>query len=212
MLYRTLMALTLIPMLLSSSTLATQIPLDTSAELKEKLTKLDSMQASFSQRVTDINQREIQQGVGIIALSYPNKFYWHLTEPDESLIVADGVDVWLYNPFAEEVSVLSMNQAIEASPIALLVHRDEQTWQQYEVTKQASCFSLTAKNQEPEAYSIEICFEGELLTELKLTDQQGNLSHFTLSSQRALTSDESELFKFSIPEDVDIDDQRLNKP
>ena len=162
---------------------------DDAGLLKAHLTGIESLHSEFSQKVTDVNNKNIQNGTGVFALAYPNQFYWHLTSPDESLIVADGKDVWIYNPFAEEVSVLDMAKAIEASPMALLVHRDDATWSQYNVTKSADCYNIT-------------------LSDFILEDEQGNVSQFTLSKQRILTSTESTLFQFAVPDGVDVDDQR----
>lgn len=183
---------------------------DDAASLKQKLVDLDSLKADFSQSVTDINGKLIQQGTGRFALAVPNQFYWHLTAPDESLIVADGTDVWIYNPFAEEVSVLDLNQAIDASPIALLVHRDENTWQQYTVTLSNDCFDISPKDLDSGVAKVEVCFAADNLTSMKLEDRQGNISQFQLSKQQKLTESDRNLFKFAVPEGVDIDDQRLN--
>lgn len=181
-----------------------------SGVLKAKLAEISTLKANFTQTVTDINKKEIQKGSGVFALAYPNQFYWHLTEPDESLIVADGRDVWIYNPFAEEVSVMDLNQAINASPIALLVHRDEETWSKYTVTNEDGCFSITPKSVDAGVESVDVCFDGNTLTQMVLQDQQGNVSQFMLSDQTAISDDELSMFKFTVPDDVDIDDQRLN--
>ncbi|RTR37544.1 outer membrane lipoprotein carrier protein LolA [Shewanella canadensis] len=181
-----------------------------SGVLKAKLAEISTLKANFTQTVTDINKKEIQKGSGVFALAYPNQFYWHLTEPDESLIVADGRDVWIYNPFAEEVSVMDLNQAINASPIALLVHRDEETWSKYTVTNEEGCFSIAPKSVDAGVESVDVCFDGNTLTQMVLQDQQGNVSQFMLSDQTAISDDELSMFKFTVPDDVDIDDQRLN--
>lgn len=183
---------------------------DESSVLKAKLTEIATLKAKFEQTVTDINNKQIQKGSGIFALAYPNQFYWHLTAPDESLIVADGTDVWIYNPFAEEVSVMDLNQAISASPIALLVHRDEETWSQYSVTSDNGCFNIKPKSIDAGVESVKVCFDDKTLTEMVLQDQQGNVSQFTLSEQTAIDDAEHAMFKFTVPDDVDIDDQRLN--
>ncbi|EDP98782.1 outer membrane lipoprotein chaperone LolA [Shewanella benthica] len=183
---------------------------DESSALRAKLEEMATLKANFSQVVTDINNKEIQKGSGVFALAYPNKFYWHLTEPDESLIVADGTDVWIYNPFAEQVSVMDLNQAITASPIALLVHRDEETWAQYSVTSKGDCFDIQPKSVDAGVESVKVCFKDKTLTQMVLKDQQGNVSSFQLTDQTAITEAEMSLFKFILPEDVDIDDQRLN--
>ncbi|MCL1048262.1 outer membrane lipoprotein chaperone LolA [Shewanella abyssi] len=182
---------------------------DASEQLKAKLTEIDNLKANFSQTVTDINDKVIQTGEGIFALAQPNQFYWHLTAPDESLIVADGTDVWIYNPFAEEVSVMDVNQAISASPIALLVHSDPDTWSQYQVKSNGQCFEISPLDKDAGVAEVEVCFNDITLTKMVLRDQQGNTSNFTLSDQTKVKESEGDLFKFIVPEDVDIDDQRL---
>lgn len=181
---------------------------DDAGLLKAHLTGIESLHSEFSQKVTDVNNKNIQNGTGVFALAYPNQFYWHLTSPDESLIVADGKDVWIYNPFAEEVSVLDMAKAIEASPMALLVHRDDATWSQYNVTKSADCYNITPKAIDSGVSQVKVCFNGSTLSDFILEDEQGNVSQFTLSKQRILTSTESTLFQFAVPDGVDVDDQR----
>ncbi|WP_394230673.1 outer membrane lipoprotein chaperone LolA [Shewanella colwelliana] len=193
-----------LPLMVVSNAMA-----DDSASLKQKLEELNSLHAEFSQTVTDINGKVIQQGSGTFALSVPNQFYWHLTSPDESLIVADGNDVWIYNPFAEEVSVLDLNQAIDASPIALLVHRDEKTWQQYSVTQENRCYQIVPKDIDAGVTKVAVCFDDNSLSMMTLEDQQGNISEFNLTEQGPVSDSQSSLFKFVVPEGVDIDDQRL---
>ncbi|WP_394201764.1 outer membrane lipoprotein chaperone LolA [Shewanella waksmanii] len=194
----------LLPMLFSGQILA-----DDAQALKSKLATLDTLQAKFEQTVTDVNDKLIQQGRGVFSLAVPNQFYWHLQQPDESLIVADGTDVWIYNPFAEEVSVLDLNDAINASPIALLVHRDEATWQGYQVNQQGSCFDIKPKSIDASVVKVSVCFEDETLASMALEDQQGNLSQFVLAQQSPITDAERNRFHFVVPEGVDIDDQRL---
>ena len=188
---------------------------DDSSELRGKLESLDSLKADFSQTVTDINDKVIQSGEGVFALAYPNKFYWHLTQPDESLIVADGEDLWIFNPFAEEVTVMDFADAVEASPIALLVHRDEATWAQYHVTQVKpesgkACYLIKPKSLEGSVVTVNVCFDATQLTDFNLLDEQGNHSQFVLTNQTSVAEDEQTFFNFVVPVNVDIDDQRSN--
>ncbi|WP_076537855.1 outer membrane lipoprotein chaperone LolA [Shewanella sp. UCD-KL21] len=199
---------TALALLLSGNALA-----DESAQLRDRLAKADSLKADFTQQVTDINNKVIQSGKGVFALAYPNKFYWHLTEPDESLIVADGKDLWIYNPFAEEVSVMDFADAIDASPMALLVHRDEATWSQYRVEQiepqsAKACYSIKPKADDSSVVTVTVCFNEAELSDFNLLDEQGNYSQFTLSNQTKVAEDENGLFEFTVPANVDIDDQR----
>ena len=181
---------------------------DSATVLKEKLSKVPSLKANFTQVVTDINHREIQRAKGVLALETPNKLYWHLTSPDESLIVADGKDVWLYNPFAEEVTAMDMKDVISASPIALLVHHDAKTWKDYKVTQNSNCFSIKPKAVDSTVTDVGLCFTNNTLSTLNIQDNQGNLSKFALKGQHSLTAKDEGLFKFTVPDGVDIDDQR----
>ncbi|GGP84488.1 outer membrane lipoprotein chaperone LolA [Shewanella ulleungensis] len=208
--------ITVLSLFLATSMLSAAAQADDATELRSKLAKIDNLHATFSQQVTDINNKPIQSGNGVFALSYPNQFYWHLTEPDESLIVADGTNLWVFNPFAEEVTVMDVSQAVDASPMALLVHRDDETWNKYTVMKRqnkakSNCFDIQPKKLNSSVVAVSVCFKAEQLTQFNLTDEQGNLSQFQLSAQRAVLPAENNLFKFAIPDNVDIDDQRLKQ-
>lgn len=176
--------------------------------LRDTLVSTASLKADFKQTVTDVNQKVIQTGSGVFALAHPNQFYWHLTAPDESQIVADGKDLWIYNPFAEEVVIMDFAEAINASPIALLVHRDDATWSQYSVTKKQDCYGIKPKAIDAGIVTVNVCFKDSQLAKFNVLDDKGNLSQFDLSNQQAISTDDKSLFKFVLPENVDVDDQR----
>lgn len=199
-------ALMAAPLLFSTMAMA-----DDAAQLRDKLVSTASLKANFKQTVTDVNQKVIQTGSGIFALAYPNQFYWHLTEPDESQIVADGKDLWIYNPFAEEVVIMDFAEAITASPIALLVHRDDATWSQYQVTKRKDCFEIKPKAIDSGIVAVNVCFNNRQLGHFNVVDDKGNISQFDLTQQQAIAQTDRGLFKFVLPANVDVDDQRQQK-
>ncbi|MCH1926497.1 outer membrane lipoprotein chaperone LolA [Shewanella sp. C32] len=176
-------------------------------QLQQKLDANPGFQAEFKQTVTDVNQKVIQSGTGSLALAQPNHFYWHLQQPDESLIVADGKDVWIYNPFAEEVSVLPLDQAIATSPMTLLVHRDASVWNDFDIKAQNNCYTIDPKSQDAGVQTVSVCFDGNKLTEISLNDNQGNHSEFALSAQQPIKAS-APIFTFTVPEGVSVDDQR----
>ncbi|MGL5360805.1 MAG: outer membrane lipoprotein chaperone LolA [Shewanella sp.] len=182
---------------------------DDAEQLRQTLISTPSLKAEFKQTVTDVNQKVIQTGSGVFALTQPNQFYWHLTEPDESQIVADGKDLWIYNPFAEEVVIMDFAKAIDASPIALLVHHDDATWSQYSVAKKQDCYVIKPKALDHSIVSVNVCFNKSQLSQFAVLDDKGNLSQFELSQQKAISNADKALFKFAVPANVDVDDQRL---
>ncbi len=199
-----LCAVLLSPLLYSNAVLA-----DDAKQLRDTLVKTESLKADFKQTVTDVNKKVIQSGAGVFALAHPNQFFWHLTSPDESQIVADGKDLWIYNPFAEEVVIMDFAKAIQASPIALLVHSDDATWSQYIVNKKQDCYEIKPKATDAAIATVNVCFNKSTLTQFNVLDDKGNLSQFDLSNQKAITAADKSLFKFVLPANVDVDDQRL---
>ncbi|MGL4474861.1 MAG: outer membrane lipoprotein chaperone LolA [Shewanella sp.] len=179
-----------------------------STDLQKKLANMQSLQADFSQKVTDVNDKVIQQGSGTLAMQTPNLLNWHLTAPDESLIVANNDGVWIYNPFAEEVTILDAKEILTASPVALLVSRDEKVWSQYQVAASGDCYKITPIQLDAQVQNVNLCIKGNKLVNLSILDNQGNNSQFELSNQQVLAANNSQQFSFAIPDGVDIDDQR----
>lgn len=38
-------------------------------------------------------------------------FNWHMTQPDESILVSDGKTLWFYNPFVEQATATWLKDA-----------------------------------------------------------------------------------------------------
>ena len=59
------------------------------------------------QLLTNRDQRRRRRGAtgeGELWVKRPNLFNWHMTSPDESVLVSDGQTLWFYNPFVEQVT------------------------------------------------------------------------------------------------------------
>lgn len=205
--------------------------------LRTKLSDLSFFSANFTQKVVSEAGELLEQSSGKLAISKPNLANWHTVEPDELAIVSDGSDVWFYNPWIEQVSVYSLSAAIAKTPILLLTSKDESLWQQYtvsqemvsqeqfaqesahqnKVNKQGERFVISAKDPNSQIKSLTLVFstnvqeeQGSELSQFSFLDATGQVSHIELSNFDAQKIPESSLFNFSVPEGVQIDDQRAN--
>lgn len=206
--------------------------------LRTKLAKLNFFSANFMQKVVSETGELLEQSSGKLAISKPNLANWHTLEPDELAIVSDGNDVWFYNPWIEQVSVYSLSAAIAKTPILLLTSKDESLWQQYTVTQENiplenavkenasqmieansidSSFIISAIDPNSQIKSLTLNFstasEDKPISELSkfsFLDATGQVSHIELSNFDAQKVPDSNLFNFSVPEGVQIDDQRAN--
>src|SRR5690606_27744491 len=60
-----------------------------------------------------------------VALSAPRMFRWEYEQPFPQLIVADGNDVWVYDPDLEQVTVRPQGREEQQSPLAVLIDPEQ---------------------------------------------------------------------------------------
>jgi len=181
-------------------------------ELMKKIEQLSSFKAEFSQKIFDADGKAIQTNAGSLAVSKPNLLHWQISEPNESLIVSDGKALWLYDPFIEQVSVYSVTDAIINTPILLLSNPSKIIWRDYEVERIAkNRYLIKSKNNDSQVKSLELSFSNNASTQLEefvILDATGQLSRVKLTNVTKLSTKENDLFRFTVPEGVEIDDQR----
>jgi len=203
--------------------------------LMAKLATLNHFSANFNQEVYSEAGDILEKSAGKLAISKPNLANWHTLEPDELEIVSDGENVWFYNPWIEQVSVYSLSAAIAQTPILLLTSQDETLWQNYRVTRKAltqealeqektdinseannkdETFVITANDVNSQIKSLTLRFDATdmngKLKQFSFLDATGQLSHIKLSDFDDHNSPKTSLFKFVVPQGVQIDDQRVN--
>jgi len=197
--------------------LTTAESIEAKSTLMAKLANLDHFSANFNQEVLSESGELLEQSSGKLAISKPNLANWHTIKPDELAIVSDGQDVWFYDPWIEQVSVYSLSAAIAKTPILLLTNKDETLWQQYRVTKGSvtkniESFVISAKDINSQIKSLTLIFdtskENGHLKQFSFLDATGQLSHIKLNNFDDQNSPETSLFKFVVPEGVQVDDQR----
>jgi outer membrane lipoprotein carrier protein len=177
-------------------------------QLKQKLLNLRSFEASFVQKVTDVNHEVLQQAQGIIALKQPNKLFWKLDEPNESILIADGQTLWHIDPFVEQVVALEQQQSIENNPLILLTNAQSDAWKNFNVTQQGNTFSINTTQTDASIVKLVLRFEQEKLLELNMQDGQEQLSQLVFDEIKQNQPIDDARFVFELPEGYDLDDQR----
>ncbi|KFZ31895.1 hypothetical protein IDSA_04235 [Pseudidiomarina salinarum] len=210
--YSVVSGLTLaLSLMLSSFSTAQAATADRDA-LIERLSGLSTLQAEFSQQVTDPDGELVQQLHGRMALARPNYLYWQTDAPDETLMVADGNNLWYYNPFVEQVTVYRQSEAMDQSPLLLLLDADAQAWSHYTVKQEGNSFALQPKPSADTQQSLQLMFAEDKnsarLQRIILDDGQGQISTIDLENVQLNQVVERGLFEFNLPEGVDLDDQR----
>ncbi len=198
--------------LLIAAALAAALPAwaDSLATLKAFVQEVKSGRASFTQVVTSPDGTRKRTTQGKFEFIRPDRFRFDYAKPMAQLIVADGQKVWLYDPDLNQVTVRAMNQALGATPAALLaggaLDKD---------------FSLNAlpdrnglqwaeavpKDKDSQFRSVKVGFKGRDLAAVEILDGFGQLSVLSFSQVEANASFPPDTFQFVPPKGADVLEQ-----
>jgi outer membrane lipoprotein carrier protein len=181
---------------------------DAKQQLKVKLALLATYQANFTQTVVDIENTLLQEAAGRIVLRQPNNLYWELFEPNESVLLADGTNIWNIDPFLEQVVVYGANAALENNPLILLTNPDSTQWQKFDVSRLDSQFIIKPRELNGGIESLRLVFNGDTLIEIESQDGQQQKSLLLFSEIEQNHSLPADTFRFVMPEGYELDDQR----
>ncbi|BBI92778.1 outer membrane lipoprotein chaperone LolA [Serratia symbiotica] len=187
---------------------STSVLADATQDLQNRLAKVNSFHAHFSQTVTSSDGAAVQQGAGELWIKRPNLFNWHMTSPDESVLISDGQTLWFYNPFVEQVTATWLKNATGKTPFMLITRNNANDWKQYQVKQKGDDFELTPKSSSGnlKQFAITVTHSGTIRS-FAAVEQDGQRSTYVLKSQQDVSADATK-FTFIPPQGVTLDDQR----
>lgn len=187
------------------STLVFAAPKD---ELNARLNKNSGFKANFTQTVVSPDGDIIMNGQGTAQVLRPSQFRWETEKPNETLLVSDGQDVWYYDPFVEQVTILNQSEATAQTPFVLLTRNRASDWAQYKIIQKEDLFVLIPKDSKTNVnqFQIEIDATGEV-KRFYVIEQDGQQSRFGFQNFKS-TKPNASSFVFKAPQGTAIDDQR----
>ena len=168
----------------------------------------EGFSADFSQQVISPEGETVMEGEGTVEIARPSLFRWSTTFPDENLLVSDGKTLWYYSPFIEQVSIYWQEQATEQTPFVLLTRNRASDWDNYKISQKGNEFTLipTAIDSTQGQFQINIDTKG-VVKGFNVIEQDGQKGLFTFSNVK-LGKPKVDRFTFTIPDGVEVDDQR----
>ncbi len=159
-------------------------------------------------RLSEGTSNDVLLLLGELWVKRPNLFNWHMTSPDESVLVSDGQTLWFYNPFVEQVTATWLKNATGNTPFMLITRNNASDWKQYNVKQKGDDFELTPKSASGnlKQFAISVTNSGTIRS-FAAVEQDGQRSAYTLKSQQNVAADPAK-FKFTPPKGVTLDDQR----
>ncbi|MEL0629603.1 outer membrane lipoprotein chaperone LolA [Psychromonas aquatilis] len=190
-------------------TMVTFVSAQTDSELlQQKLAKFNALDADFSQQVISPEGNLIQESLGKLVISRPGNFYWEVTSPEQELIVSNGIDVWLYSPFIEQVTIMNFADAIAGTPFALLSGADAADWANFTVKKTGEEFVISSNDSNSRNKFVFRFDKDDKIAGFSVIEELGQKSVFTLTNNINAKPLNDDFYNFKIPSGVEIDDQR----
>ena len=176
--------------------------------LKSFLAQTRTATARFEQTVLDRNMKVLQKASGTMAFSRPGKFRWQYDKPYEQVIVGDGYRLWIYDKDLDQVTERKLDQALGASPAALLAGNNA-IEKSYIVTGAGTHDGLdwldaVPRTQDTAFERIRIGFDKGTLAEMDLRDQFGQTTIIRFTDLKRNPKLPANLFEFTPPEGTDV--------
>ncbi len=177
-------------------------------ELEKFLNELRSFQADFEQVVLDERGTPIEDARGTLVLARPGRFRWDYREPYPQLIVADGKQVWIYDPELAQVTVKKLDEAVGDTPTLLLTGDAslEERFRTRGLGKRDGLEWVALKPKSPDVSFSDIRLgltRGEL-RRMELVDSFGQTTKLRFHNIVTNAQVRPELFSFTPPAGVDV--------
>jgi len=171
-------------------------------------------QADFEQSVYRENSDQADVTIGQFLIQRPNHFKWQTKEPFEQSIIADGSNLWTYDPELEQVTIQNQQSVLADSPLLLLTSSVESLVEAFEVEQVKSMqeenqllFALSPR-QNSLFESVHILIEDKKIKEFFLLDSLGGRTGVQFRNIQLNQRMDVREFIFVAPEDIDIIDSR----
>ncbi|HLU77081.1 MAG TPA: outer membrane lipoprotein chaperone LolA [Burkholderiales bacterium] len=176
--------------------------------LQQFMSRTQTAQGEFAQRIYDHSGRVTQESSGRFAFSRPGKFRWTYEKPYAQLIVGDGARIWIYDEDLQQVTVRKLDQALGSTPAALLAGSNE-ALKGFELKDEGVREGLewvlaVPREQESNFSRIRMGFSEAGLAAMELADSFGQTTVLTFDKLRRNPALDPELFKFTPPEGADL--------
>lgn len=171
---------------------------------------LKGLDGQFKQDVFDSKGKRKESSTGRVALSAPRLFRWEYVKPFPQLIIADGKQVWVYDPDLRQATVRAQGVQEENSPLAALIDpkRLDRDYRTAEVKGEGGLNWLELRPKETRSAAFDhalLGFDAQgRLTRMRILDALGQRTEIMFSGWKRNPRFANNTFRFSPPKDVDV--------
>lgn len=173
---------------------------------------MQSYAADFEQVVIGADGEALQTVAGAMHVQRPGRFRWEALPPHPQLIVTQGTDLYVFDQDLEQVTVQPVDELLSDSPAQLLVSDGTRLDALFAVRREAvpealddaEAFVLEPKDDSSLYRTIRLEFAAGLLRRLDIADHLQQVTRIAFHNARLNPDLPPGLFRFEIPEGVDV--------
>jgi outer membrane lipoprotein carrier protein len=181
---------------------------DSNKAVYQYFSTLDSFHANFTQTVKDSDGEDIQQSEGEVWIQRPGKFRWNYLSPYKQEVVANGVELWTYDPELEQATVKPIDQVLSVTPAMLLsgarkLH-EIATIHSKGVYQGQNWYQVLPLEIDETVDQVQLAFVDKQLFAIRVNDSFGNTTTIKFSNQKKNKMLPGNLFSIELPAGTDI--------
>lgn len=173
-------------------------------ELISRFERVETLKASFIQRVLDEDGEELQVLHGEMLVKSPSHFRWAIESPYSLTYVLDHLDLTVVDPDLHQVTYRTIDSPEEVPIVALLVHRDMDVLDDFTVSSTRNAFVLDPVDQMQLFKLITVYFDNRRLDAIDVRDSQDRLTEFTFRDVEENIILDDGLFDVEIASDMEV--------
>lgn len=177
----------------------------------------DDIRANFRQLSLIKSANQTKESQGTVYFKKPGKMHWEYTKPEAQLLVSDGKTMWFYVVEDRQVIVQNAEEAYGSkTPITFLSGMGKLQNDFYikllPATEKAAAYKLELlpKQPQPDVAKLILTVDpvSSRIVHTGVYDPYGNITDVYLQDIQTNTAPAEELFRFKIPEGVEVIQQK----
>ena len=177
---------------------------DAKGTLIERLTLVNTLRASFVQRLLEDDGEELQVLKGKLHMRAPSLFRWEIETPYPMTYLLRDLDLTVVDPDLHQVTYRSLDSTEEVPVVALLLHRDMDVLDDFRVTQGRNYFRLEPLDELQLFRLITMYFKSEHIDAIDVRDSQGRLTEFSFQNVEVNVDIHEKRFVAEILEGMDV--------
>lgn len=177
--------------------------------LADRLAAIREFDADFTQTVYGARGEVVQRAEGHLAIARPEQFRWELDEPYPQLIVTVGKRIYLYDPDLDQVTIRSLDDALDGTPALILAGDPEQIATDFAVMHEQGLddqFVLIPRDDQSLYGQLRLVFGAEGLERIEILDSFGQMTQVSFHHVVLNEPIDPARFSFEIPAGAEIID------